>query len=92
LETTELLGPVMKSSVSPKTGDTLMTFASTDASFEFHVNLNKIEHISFVEKNGMNICRLLNQEGQSACSLILADKSDKAIEWFQKTKGQYEGQ
>ena len=99
LETTEVLGPVMKSSTSPKTGGKLTTFASSDSSFEFHISWNKIADVSFVEStrslpNGedkiLKICRLLNDEGQSACSLILADSSDDSIVWFDEMKSKYE--
>lgn len=79
----------MKLSESQKTGGQLMTFASSDSNFEFHLNLEKIASVSFVEKNSMKICRLLNNEGQSACSLILADPSDEAIQWFDSTKGKF---
>ena len=80
----------MKRSESPKNGDPLITFASSDSSFEFHINLNKIVSISFITKNAMKICRLLNNEGLSACSLILVDSSDEAIEWFATAKKEYE--
>lgn len=80
----------MKYSESPKTGERLVTFASSDQEFEFHVKLAQIKEILFVERNGLNICRLLNDKGESACSLILNDSSDDALEWFQRTKTQYE--
>ncbi len=35
LETTHVLGPVMKYSESPKTGERLVIFASSDQEFEF---------------------------------------------------------
>lgn len=89
LETTEVLGPVMKRSESPKSGDPLITFASSDSSFEFHLNLSRIDCISFVERNTMKICRLLNNEGISACSLILVDSSDEANKWFTTAKEKY---
>ncbi len=55
------------------------------------MKLGQIKEISFfVERNGLNICRLLNDKGESACSLILNDSSDDALDWFQRTKSQYE--
>jgi hypothetical protein len=99
LETTEALGPVMKSSTSAKTGARLTTFASSDQSFEFHVNLDKIANVSFVEtvkpvENGedkvLRICRFINEEGKSACSLILADSSEDATKWFDGMKTENE--
>ena len=39
LETTSKLGPTSKSSISPKSGERLLTFASEDQSFEFHVKV-----------------------------------------------------
>eukprot|EP00551_Chaetoceros_affinis_P002575 CAMPEP_0203634124 /NCGR_PEP_ID=MMETSP0088-20131115/1174_1 /ASSEMBLY_ACC=CAM_ASM_001087 /TAXON_ID=426623 /ORGANISM="Chaetoceros affinis, Strain CCMP159" /LENGTH=181 /DNA_ID=CAMNT_0050487671 /DNA_START=115 /DNA_END=660 /DNA_ORIENTATION=- len=98
LESTEVLGPVMKSSTSPKTGAELITFASSDSSFEFHVNLDKIKNVSFVESsrsmpNGeekvLRICRLINSEGASACSLILTDSSSDSLEWFGQMKKKF---
>lgn len=76
----------MKLSTSPKTGDRLITFASSNNDFEFHVYVDKITNISFVERNELKICRLLNGEGKSACSLILKDASDDALKWFHATK------
>lgn len=98
MESTEVLGPVMKSSTSPKTGGQLITFASLDSSFEFHVSLDKIKNISFVEssrsmpngdKKVLRICRMINSEDKSACSLILADSSDDSLAWFDEMKKKY---
>ena len=95
MESTQALGPVMKTSTSQKTGDQLTTFASLDSSFEFHVNLDKINTISFVESSRpmpdggekvLRICRMMNHEGKSACSLILADGSDDSMKWFDEMR------
>ena len=48
LETTSKLGPTSKSSISPKSGERLLTFANEDASFEFHVKVEKICKIALV--------------------------------------------
>lgn len=91
LETTSKLGPKMATSISPKTGDKLMTFASEDASFEFHVKVDQICTVNFVSterpngeggSNIMRVSRFLNEKGESVCSLILADDTTEAIAWF----------
>lgn len=94
LETTTELGPTLKVSQSPSTGANLMTLASEDQTFEFHVQLTEVSKIMLVEKETpskvMRIIRMLNSEGGSICSLILAETSDKAIKWYadmQKTYG-----
>lgn len=91
LETTSVLGPHMASSVSPKSGERLVTLASDDRSFEFHLKVDRVGKVTFSEKdkkleNGekktMRICRFLTQDGGPICSLILADKSQDAADWF----------
>jgi len=82
LETTSPLGPISKSSISPKTNERLLTFASEDASFEFHVKVEQIYKIAFVATEERNIARFLSESGTSICSLILGDKSSEAGEWF----------
>ena len=86
LETTSVLGPALSVSQSPKTGENLMTLASEDKSFEFHLQLADVSQIALLEKETpmktMRIIRVLGTEGQSMCSLILADQSDSAIQWF----------
>eukprot|EP00956_Cyclotella_meneghiniana_P008981 scaffold12308_cov74-Cyclotella_meneghiniana.AAC.19 len=81
----------MATSISPKTGDKLMTFASEDASFEFHVKVDQICTVNFVSterpngeggSNIMRVSRFLNEKGESVCSLILADDTTEAIAWF----------
>ena len=93
LETTSVLGPAVAVAQSPKTGKNLMTLASEDKSFEFHLHLADVEQISVLEKETpmktMRLVRILGAEGQSMCSLILADTSDEACEWFHKMKEEY---
>ena len=75
-----------------------MTFASEDKSFEFHVKIEQIAKITFVtserplpdgEKKIMRVSRFLNDEGQSMCSLILADSSTESAEWFDGMSKKY---
>lgn len=86
LETTSVLGPALSVSQSPKTGKNLMTLASQDKSFEFHLSLADVTEVAVLEKETpmktMRLIRLLGDEGKSLASLILADTSDKAVEWF----------
>ncbi|CAJ1957807.1 unnamed protein product [Cylindrotheca closterium] len=90
LETTAPLGPNMKVSESPATpGQHLVTFASEDASFEFHVKIGQVSKVAIVEKKvsdikTLRILRMINDDtGKSICSLILADQSSEAAGWFQ---------
>lgn len=98
LETTSKLGPKSKVSVSPKTGDKLLTFASEDASFEFHVKVDQITKITFVtserplpdgENKTMRVSRFLNEKGEPMCSLILADSSEDSMQWFDGMNERY---
>ena len=82
LETTSTLGPISKSSISPKTNERLLTFASEDASFEFHVKVEQIHKIAFVATEARHVARFLSESGTPICSLILGDKSSEAGEWF----------
>ena len=91
LETTSLLGPHMTMSTSPTTGERLVTFASDDKSFEFHLKIDKVGKVTFTEKDRqlesgakktMRICRFLTDEAMPICSLILADSSPEAADWF----------
>mmetsp|Transcript_182 Transcript_182/g.452 ORF Transcript_182/g.452 Transcript_182/m.452 type:complete len:189 (+) Transcript_182:86-652(+) len=81
LETTSRLGPTSKSSISPKSGERLLTFASEDASFEFHVKVEQVCKIAFVSTK-RRVARFLSENGTPICSLILADSSNEAEEWF----------
>mmetsp|Transcript_4250 Transcript_4250/g.8135 ORF Transcript_4250/g.8135 Transcript_4250/m.8135 type:complete len:241 (-) Transcript_4250:16-738(-) len=65
LETTSILGPIMKSSVSPKSGQRLVTLASQDQSFEFHINVDQVHEVVFVEKN---VKILDNKNSNTTCS------------------------
>lgn len=86
LETTSQLGPTVKVAQSPKTGKNLMTLASQDQSFEFHLQLADVSKIVLVQretpKRTMRLLRFLQPEGESMCSLILADDSEAAQKWF----------
>lgn len=91
LESTNELGPVMKLSQSPKSGANLVTFASEDQSFEFHLMTAQISKVGMVEKENpasgrtMRIMRFLDDTGKPICSLILSDDSTEAKEWYQST-------
>lgn len=81
LETTSKLGPVSKSSISPKSGERLLTFASEDKTFEFHVKVEQVCTIAFVAGK-RRVARFLNENGTPICSLILVDEASGAEEWF----------
>jgi len=81
LETTSKLGPTSKSSISPKSGERLLTFASDDQSFEFHVKVEQVCKIAFVS-NKRRVARFLSENGTPICSLILVDSSNEAEAWF----------
>jgi len=81
LETTSKLGPTAKSGISPKSGEKLLTFASEDKSFEFHVKVEQVCKIAFAATK-FRVARFINENGTPICSLILADKSSEAEEWF----------
>jgi hypothetical protein len=96
LESTNLLGPTFKVSQSPATGANLVTFASEDQSFEFHLMIAQVSKVAMIEKPSpvkegktMRIMRFLNAEEKSICSLILADESADATGWFQRTVSKY---
>lgn len=72
----------------------MVTFASDDQLFEFHVQLAQVKKITLLEKETatktMRIIRIMNESDISMASLILADPSDAASEWFNdmvKTSG-----
>mmetsp|Transcript_19023 Transcript_19023/g.44570 ORF Transcript_19023/g.44570 Transcript_19023/m.44570 type:complete len:183 (+) Transcript_19023:75-623(+) len=81
LETTQRLGPISKASTSPKTGERLLTFASEDKSFEFHVKVEQVSKICLVSSERC-VARFLMDGGKPICSLLLADKSSRGNEWF----------
>mmetsp|Transcript_14451 Transcript_14451/g.34843 ORF Transcript_14451/g.34843 Transcript_14451/m.34843 type:complete len:199 (+) Transcript_14451:404-1000(+) len=82
LETMSKLGPTSKSSISPKSGERLLTFASEDKSFEFHVKVEQVCKVAFVAKDERRVARFLSENGAPICSLILADKGAEAAGWF----------
>jgi len=71
----------IRASKSPKTGENIVTFASHDKSFEFHLKVDQISKVSFhkvqrQEGNVMQICRMIDQAGSPAASLILQDVNE----------------
>jgi hypothetical protein len=64
----------------------MLTMASADQTFEFHVHLEQVSKVVLIEKETpaktLRIIRLLNDVGDSMSSLILADSSDEAIAWY----------
>ena len=97
LETTHALGPTLKLNASPKTGEYLLTMASEDQSFEFHVKTSQVGSVALAEKQkgpdvsggSLRIIRLGNKEKGPLCSLILGDSSDDAVEWFGTMQTKY---
>lgn len=87
LESTSVLGPKLSIAQSPSSGSNLLTLASEDHSFEYHLTLDQVSKIVFVSKETpkktMRIVRLLNAEGVSMSSLILADETDAAAKWYE---------
>jgi hypothetical protein len=93
LETTSELGPVMKLNTSPKTGEALLTLASQDQSFEFHLKTAEVSKVALTEKDAgekvLRIIRFLNNVGEPMCSLILRDDSIQAVEWYTELRATY---
>lgn len=96
LETTHILGPTLKLSQAPGSGKNLVTFASEDQSFEFHLMIGDVSKIVLTEKQGpkrvMKILRFLNDVGKPICSLILADDSEASMNWYQAMTTKYGGE
>jgi len=93
LETTSFLGPVMKLNTSPKSGVTLVTLASQDQSFEFHLQTAKVSKVALTENDAgdkvMRVIRFLNSDGAPMCSLILREESAEAVEWYNELQATY---
>ena len=95
LETTAPLGPVFKTSQSPKSGKVLLTMATEDQSFEFHVTLSQVAQLAIVERPSpdgartIRVIRVLTDQGASVCSLILGDDSDDAAAFFETLQQEY---
>eukprot|EP00980_Cylindrotheca_fusiformis_P006888 scaffold1442_cov128-Cylindrotheca_fusiformis.AAC.9 len=96
LETTAELGPNMKMSQSPATEENLVTFASDDSSFEFHLKIAQVSKIVMMEKESpttagrtMRVMRFLNNTGRPVCSLILSSDTVEAAEWFSSISAKY---
>ena len=71
----------IRTSKSPKTGENIVTLATHDKSFEFHLKVDQISKVSFhkvqrQEGNVMRICRMIDQAGSPAASLILQDANE----------------
>ena len=89
LESTATLGPHMAESTSPKTGERLVTLASDDRSFEFHLKPDAVATVVFAEVSKpdsggktLRIVRMLREDDGPICSLILADGGDEAVSWY----------
>ena len=93
LETTATLGPAFKLNTSPKTGNMLLTMATVDQSFEFHVTLAQVKQLQLVERpvpakpdgtpaSAIRVLRFLNPSDEAVCTLLLSDKSDDAVSFF----------
>ena len=88
LESTQLLGPNLSIAQSPSTGKNLLTLANDDKAFELHIQLSAVSKIVLVTKTNkpehktVRLVRLLNANGDSMCSLILAASEDEAVAWF----------
>lgn len=94
LESTNPLGPTFKVGESPKTGASIVTFAAEDQSFEFHLMPAQIASAALVERQNpkgktLRLLRLLNAEGGSICSLIVADDSESAQSWYKDLSDRY---
>ena len=64
----------------------MLTLATSDQAFEFHIQLEQVSKVVLMEKvlpaKTLRIVRLLNAVGDSISSLILADGSDQATSWY----------
>lgn len=96
LETTATLGPKMKMSQSPASGENLVTFASADSSFEFHLKIAQVSKVALVEKESpatpgrmVRIMRFINETGKPICSLILSTDSEEAATWYTSISAKY---
>jgi hypothetical protein len=105
LETTCALGPVCKITQSPSTGRNLLTLANHDQSFEFHVQLSAVTKIEIIIKELLppsvsspdvtelqrrrRLIRLLGVDGKAVTTLILADGSTSAVEYFDRVMSKY---
>jgi hypothetical protein len=72
----------------------LVTFASEDSSFEFHLMIAQVSKVALVAREGsagriMRVMRFLNETGKPICSLILGDNSEAACEWYQAMTEKY---
>jgi putative heme iron utilization protein len=93
LESTQALGSSLQVNKSPTTGETLLTMANDDKSFEFHIRIQQIHKIAIVERNVtdkvLRIIRFSNADEVTMCSLILADYTDDAAVFIEQLKQTY---
>jgi hypothetical protein len=93
LETVSALGPVLKVTQSPSTGTNMLTLANTDQTFEFHLQLAQVSKMVLLEKvtpaKTLRMVRILNADGESMSSLILADESEEAVTWYEGLIAKY---
>lgn len=96
LESTSPLGPTFKPSISPKSGERLITFANMDASLEFHVKVDEIAKIVFVvsqssdqQHQSRRVARFINANGIPICSLLLAETTTEGEAWFENMMETY---
>ena len=98
LESTSPLGPTFKPSISPKSGERLITFANMDASLEFHVKVDEIAKIVFVvsqsndqqqQQQSRRVARFINANGIPICSLLLAETTKEGEAWFENMMETY---
>ena len=87
LETTAMLGPTFKLNESPKSGKVLLTMATADQDFEFHVTLSYISKLELAEKvkpdgSTLRVMRFLTQTDSVICALLLSEQTDDAAEFF----------
>jgi hypothetical protein len=92
LESTNMLGSpttnMMKLNQSPVSGANIVTFASEDKSFEFHLMIAQVDKVALIEKDSpvnkgktMRIIRFIKNDDESGasksiCSLILVTSAD----------------
>ncbi len=92
LESTATI-PVMKLNKSPQTGEILVTLCSEDQSFEFHIKTIQVSKIVFSQReaNGktLRIIRFLTGTATPMSSLILADDSTAAADWYHELRAQH---
>mmetsp|Transcript_17600 Transcript_17600/g.26717 ORF Transcript_17600/g.26717 Transcript_17600/m.26717 type:complete len:175 (-) Transcript_17600:20-544(-) len=86
LESTQPLGPTLKTNRSAKSGQIFLTMASVDQSFEFHLKLQMIGKVALIERElpekTTRLIRIMNRDEESMSTLILSNSSEEASSWF----------